>query len=196
MSSSLNSPKEPRSRQILLTCYIVIKAGGIFLFPLIFPSYFMKILQKIIRKNVLCNISWNFSKSNSNFFRAPTFHDIWWKIPRFIKKIVCRHSSTLLIPKSTPRYISENRSTFMTVYEGDISALLLRSSNVLSTCAGHVFWGLYYSKAFTYVHTSMRVSINWHYSYSSTDLRLYTSTKLKIVNYWLYWIMHKKQNYI
>ncbi len=71
MSSSLNSPKETRSRQILLTCYIVIKAGGIFLFPRIFPSYFMKILQKIIRKNVLCNISWNFSKSNSNFSELP-----------------------------------------------------------------------------------------------------------------------------
>jgi hypothetical protein len=30
--------------------------------------------------------------------------------------------------------------------------------------------------------------------YGSTDLRLYTSTKLKIVNYWLYSLMHKNQN--
>jgi uncharacterized membrane protein len=30
--------------------------------------------------------------------------------------------------------------------------------------------------------------------YGSTDLRLYTSTKQKIVNYWFYSLMHKKQN--
>jgi hypothetical protein len=30
--------------------------------------------------------------------------------------------------------------------------------------------------------------------YGSTDLRLYTSAKLKIVNYWLYSLMHNKQN--
>jgi hypothetical protein len=30
--------------------------------------------------------------------------------------------------------------------------------------------------------------------YGSTDLRLYISTKQKIVNYWLYSLMHKKQN--
>ncbi len=32
------------------------------------------------------------------------------------------------------------------------------------------------------------------FSYGSTDLRLYTSTKLKIVNYWFYSLKHKKQN--
>jgi hypothetical protein len=32
------------------------------------------------------------------------------------------------------------------------------------------------------------------FSYGSTDLQLYTSTKLKIVNYWLYSHMHRKQN--
>jgi hypothetical protein len=30
--------------------------------------------------------------------------------------------------------------------------------------------------------------------YGLTDLQLYTSTKLKIVNYWLYSLIHKKQN--
>jgi hypothetical protein len=30
--------------------------------------------------------------------------------------------------------------------------------------------------------------------YGSTDLRLYTSTKLKMVNYWFYSLMHKKRN--
>jgi hypothetical protein len=29
----------------------------------------------------------------------------------------------------------------------------------------------------------------------STDLRLYTSTKLKIVKYWLYSLMHKKKHF-
>jgi hypothetical protein len=33
-------------------------------------------------------------------------------------------------------------------------------------------------------------------SYGSTDLRLYTSTKLKIVIYWLYSLMHKKTKFI
>jgi hypothetical protein len=32
------------------------------------------------------------------------------------------------------------------------------------------------------------------HGYGSTDLRLYTSTKQKIANYWLYSVMHKKQN--
>jgi hypothetical protein len=32
--------------------------------------------------------------------------------------------------------------------------------------------------------------------YGSTDLRLYTSTKPKMVNYWFYSLLHKKQNYI
>jgi hypothetical protein len=32
--------------------------------------------------------------------------------------------------------------------------------------------------------------------YGSTDLRLYKSTKLKIANYWLYSLMHKKTKFI
>ncbi len=32
------------------------------------------------------------------------------------------------------------------------------------------------------------------HGYGSTDLRLYTSTKLKMVNYWFYSLKHKKNN--
>jgi hypothetical protein len=75
------------------------KSWRFFFSPRIFPSYFMKILQKIFRKNVLRNISWNFSKSNSNFSDFPhSLIYVWWKILRFIRKIVCWHSSALLIP--------------------------------------------------------------------------------------------------
>jgi hypothetical protein len=34
-------------------------------------------------------------------------------------------------------------------------------------------------------HGAMEIS-GYHLGHGSTDLRLYTSTKLKIVNYWLY----------
>ncbi len=34
----------------------------------------------------------------------------------------------------------------------------------------------------------------YYWGYGSTDLRLDTSTKLKMVNYWWYWLHHKKKN--
>jgi hypothetical protein len=44
-------------------------------------------------------------------------------------------------------------------------------------------------------HQSIRVCCSaTPIGYGSTDLRLFTSTKLKIVNYWFYTLMHKKQN--
>jgi hypothetical protein len=41
--------------------------------------------------------------------------------------------------------------------------------------------------------TTTPLSPGWD-GYGSTDLRLYTSTQLKIVNYWFYSLKHKKQN--
>jgi hypothetical protein len=38
--------------------------------------------------------------------------------------------------------------------------------------------------------------VNRRLGYGSTDLQLYTSTKLKIVKYWLYSLMHKNKIYI
>jgi hypothetical protein len=43
---------------------------------------------------------------------------------------------------------------------------------------------------------SFTITIGSVPGYGSTDLRLYTSTKQKMVNYWFYSLMHKKTKFV